>query len=207
MKFNKEQYFQIIKKALENAEELIGEAEILEKYGKNARAYTLFQFCIEEVGKAFLAFQFVLKGNIADTKETKKFFNDFKCHTTKTETSQGIDFMFALAVEKSSYSKKLLEEFIFDRDDVFVSNNYKNYSLYTSQINGKFYKPSEIITKDMLDKITKHAKFRLQVGKPFLNLGIENFDILYETRNDLNEEEESIKTQSKMEDLLKSKFN
>ncbi|MCR4032489.1 MULTISPECIES: AbiV family abortive infection protein [Flavobacterium] len=207
MKFKKEQYFQIIEKALQNAEELIVEAEILEKNGKNARAYTLFQFCLEEVGKAFLAFQFVLKGNIEDANETKKFFNDFKSHTVKTETSQGIDFMFALKIDKSPHSKKMIEEFIFNRDDVTVSNNYKNYSLYTSYIDGEFYKPSEIITNDMLDKISKHAKFRLQVGKPFIKIGIDNYDALFKTRDLLNEEEASIETQKKIKELLNSKFD
>lgn len=207
MKLNKEQYFDAIEKAFNNAEELIGEAEILVKYNKNARAYTLFQFSIEEIGKAFLAFQFVLKGNIDDIKETKKFFKDFTSHTVKTKTSQGIDFMFALEIEKSSYSKKLIEEFIFERDDVNVSNNYKNYSLYTSYKDGEFYKPSEIITKDMLNKISKHAKFRLQVGRPFIQLGIENYDILFKTRVSLDEEEVSIQTQKKIEELLNSKFD
>ncbi|PJJ08723.1 AbiV family abortive infection protein [Flavobacterium sp. 1] len=207
MKLVKEQYFQAIEKAFNNAEELIEEAEILAKHNKNARAYTLFQFSIEEIGKAFLIFQFVLNGNIEDIEETKKFFKDFRSHTVKTETSQGIDFMFALQIEKSSYSKKLIEEFIFDRVDVAVSNDYKNYSLYTSYKDGEFYKPSEIITNDMLDKISKHAKFRLQVGKPFIKLGIDNYDILFETRGSLDEEEASIQTQKKIEELLNSKFD
>lgn len=206
MRLNKEKYFLAIEKALNNAEELIEEAEILAKYNKNARAYTLFQFCIEEVGKAFLTFQFVLKGNIEDVEETKKFFKNFTSHTIKTKTSQGIDFMFALQIEKSSYSKKLLEEFIYERIDVNISNNYKNYSLYSSFKDGEFYQPSEIITKDMLNKISKHAKFRLHVGGPFIRLGVNNYDILFETRNNLCEEDASAETQKKIEELLKFKI-
>lgn len=206
MKFDKEKYFQAIQKAFKNAEELIDEAEILLKYNKTARAYTLFQFSIEEVGKAFLAFQFVLEGNINDEKETKRFFKDFRSHTAKTKSSEGVEFMFALASEKSSYSKKLLEEFMYDRKDVFVTNNFKNYSLYVSEIEGEFYKPSEIITSDMLDKISKHAKFRLQVGKPFIQLGIDNYDVLLETRGSLDKKEVSFETQKKIDELLNSSF-
>lgn len=207
MKLNKDKYFQAIEKALDNAEELIEEAEILLKYNKDARAYTLFQFSIEEVGKAFLAFQFVLRGNIENAEETKKFFKDFNSHIVKTKTSQGIDFMFALEIEKSSYSKKLMEEFIFERVDVAVFNNYKNYSLYTSYKDGEFCKPSEIITKDMLDKISKNAKFRLQVGKPFIKLGIKNYDVLFESKNNIDEKELSDETQKKIQELLNSKFD
>ncbi|PXY42725.1 hypothetical protein DMB65_01505 [Flavobacterium cheongpyeongense] len=207
MKLVKEKYFQAIDKAFNNAEELIEDAEILAKHNKKARAYTLFQLSIEEIGKAFLTFQFVLNGNIEDAEETKRFFKDFRNHTVKTKTSQGIDFMFALQIEKSRYSKKMIEEFIFQRDDVIISNDYKNYSLYTSYKDGEFCTPSEIITKDMLDKISKHAKFRLQVGKPFIKLGIDNYDILFKTRDLLNEEEASIETQKKIEELLNSKFD
>ncbi|KIO54289.1 AbiV family abortive infection protein [Flavobacterium hibernum] len=207
MKVNKNKYFDAIEKALDNAKELIEEAEILVKYNRNARAYTLFQFSIEEVGKAFLVFQFVLNGNIEDVEETKKFFKDFTSHTVKTKTSEGIDFMFALAIEKSSYSKKLIEEFIFERVDVTVSNNYKNYSLYASFKDEEFYKPSEIITKNMLDKISQNAKFRLQVGSSFIKLGVKNYDVLFETRNNFDERELSEETKKKIEELLNSKFD
>lgn len=207
MKIDKEKYFQAIEKALNNAEELIEEAKILAKYNKYARSYTLFQFSIEEVGKAILVLKFILECDIEDANETKKFFKNFTSHIVKTNISQGIDFMFALEIEKSPHSKKLLEEFIFERTDVIVSNMYKNYSLYTSFKDGEFYQPSEIITKKMLDKIARHAEFRFKVGGSFVKLGIENYDILLETRDSLDEEEASIQTQKKIEELLNSKFD
>lgn len=206
MKLNKNEYFEAIEKSLSNAEELIEEAEILVKHNKNARAYTLFQLSIEEVGKASLTFQFVLNGNIDDIGETKQFFKKFLSHTTKTESSKGIDFMFALNVGNTPFTKKLLKDLMFADEEVNISNNYKNYSLYTSLIDDKFYKPSELITTDRLGKIAHYAKLRIKIAKPFFKIGIENYDVLFETRNDLDVETMSIETQKKIEELLASNF-
>lgn len=207
MKLNKNDYFDAIEKSLSNAEELFEEAEILAKYNKYARAYTLFQFCIEEVGKAALTFHFVLYGNIDDVQATKQFNKDFVNHLTKTNNSIGIDFMFALSAKQSAFTKKLLKEMMFEyNDDAKVSNNYKNYSLYTSLIEKKFYQPSEIITKERLDKIAYYAELRLKIAKPFFSTGILNYDKLFETRNDIEKEAMSIETQKKIEELLASKF-
>lgn len=204
MKLDRLDYFGAIEKSLANARELIEEAEILVEKNKIARAYTLFQFSIEEVGKAFLTFTFVLKGDIESDLETKKFQKDFTNHLAKTKFSQGIDFMFAIMSEKSDLTKKLLENSYFELGKVHISNNYKNYSLYTSLIDNKFHKPSEIITKEKLDKIAYYAKLRFQVAEPFLKLGIQNFDVLYETRNNLDEETTSIQGYKKIKKILKN---
>ncbi|RTY65288.1 AbiV family abortive infection protein [Flavobacterium sp. LB2P53] len=204
MKIDRLDYFEAIEKSLANARELIEEAEILAEKNKVARAYSLFQFSIEEVGKAFLTFNFLLKGDIESDLETKKFQNDYKNHLAKTEFSQGIDFMFAIMAEKSDLTTKLLENSFFELGKVHISNNYKNFSLYTSLIDNKFNKPSEIITKEKLDNIAYYAKFRLQIAEPFLKLGIQNFDILYETRNNLDEEATSIKSYKKIKEILKN---
>ncbi|WP_395049133.1 AbiV family abortive infection protein [Flavobacterium sp.] len=204
IKLDRLDYFEAIEKSLGNAKELIEEAEILAEKNKVARAYTLFQFSIEEVGKAFLTFNFVLKGDIESDVETKKFYKNFINHLAKTEFSQGIDFMFAIMADKSDLTKKLLENSFFELGKVHISNDYKNYSLYTSLIDNKFHKPSEIITKEKLDKIAYYAKLRLQVAEPFLNLGIQNFDVLYETRNNLDEETTSIEGYKKIKEILKN---
>lgn len=204
IKLDQLDYFEAIEKSLANARELIEEAEILAEKNKVARAYTLFQFSIEEVGKAFLTFTFVLKGDIDNDVETKKFQRDYTNHLAKTEFSQGIDFMFAIMAEKSDLTKKLLENSFFELGKVHISNNYKNYSLYTSLIDNKFHKPSEIITTEKLDKIAYYAKLRLQIAEPFLKLGIQNFDVLYENRNNLDEEMTSIEGYKKIKEILEN---
>lgn len=206
MKFNKIQYFEAIEKSLSNAEELIEEAEILAKHNKKARAYTLFQFSTEEIGKAFLTFQFVLYGDLEDAIKTKQFLKEFRDHKTKTERAQSIDFMLAMTVKKSDFTKKLLENSMSEFNTATISNNYKNYSLYTSLIGHKFHKPLDIITEDRLAKIAYYTKLRLQVAKPFIKTGIENYDLLFETRNDLDKEKTSEKVQKRIEELLASKF-
>lgn len=204
MKLDRSDYFEAIEKSLANAKELIEEAEILAEKNKIARAYTLFQFSIEEIGKALLTFTFILKGDIESDEETKKFLKKFTSHLEKTEFSQGIDFMFAIMAEKSDLTKKLLENSFSELGKVHISNNYKNYSLYTSLIENKFHKPSEIITKEKLENISYYVKLRLQIAEPFIKLGIQNFDILYETRNDLDEEATSIKGLKKIKEIIES---
>jgi AbiV family abortive infection protein len=202
MNLTRTDLFEAIHKSLANARDLIEEAEILAQNKKIARAYTLFQLSIEEVGKASLTFNFVLKGNIENATEIKEFDRSFCSHTSKTKLSQGIDFMFALMSEKTPTTKKLLENFIEQMDKVDISNDNKNYSLYTSLIDNKFYKPSEIITEEQLSNIAFYAKLRLSIATPFFTLGIENFDVLYENRNILDEEETLNEAAKKMREIL-----
>lgn len=202
MSLTRTDYFEAIHKSLANASELIEEAEILAHNKKIARAYTLFQLSIEEVGKASLTFNFVLKGNINNAPEIRDFNKAFYSHTTKTKFSQGMDFMFALMSEKTPSTKKLLENFMEQRDKVNISNDYKNYSLYTSLIDSKFYMPSEIITEEQLSHIAYYAKLRLRVANPFFTLGIENFDALYENKSNLDEEATLDEGAKKMREIL-----
>lgn len=202
MSLTRADYFEAILKSLANASELIEEAEILAKSKKTARAYTLFQLSIEEVGKASLIFNFVLQGNIGNDIEVRNFNRAFLSHTTKTRFSQGMDFMFALMSEKTPHTKKMLENFIEQRDKVNISNDYKNYSLYTSLIDGKFYTPKEIITEEQLSNIAYYAKLRLRIANPFFTLGIKNFDVLYENRNNLDEEATLNEGAKKMREIL-----
>lgn len=202
MRLNKLDYFDAIQASLENAKELIEEAEILVNHDKIARAYTLFQFSIEEVGKASLIFNFVLRGDIENIVEINSFKKSFRSHTTKTKISQGIDLIFALMSEKSDLTKKILENWFVERDKVLISNDYKNYSLYTSLIANKFLKPSEIITKEKLDHIAYFAKLRLQIADPFFRLGIENFDAIYEHRDNFNKEEVFSEGAKKIKEIL-----
>ena len=202
MNLTRTDYFEAIHKSLANASELIEEAEILAQNKKIARAYTLFQLSIEEVGKASLTFNFVLKGDIENTIEIREFNRNFYSHTAKTKFSQGMDFMFALMSENIPNTKKILENFMEQRDKVDISNENKNYSLYTSLIDNKFYKPSEIITEEQLSNIAFYAKLRLRIATPFFSLGIENFDVLYENRNNLDEETTLNEGAKKMREIL-----
>ena len=137
-----------VEKALQNAEDLFDEAIILKNHEKTARAYTLFQFSIEEIGKAAMTFYFALHGNLKNEKEYKTFLKDFRDHKIKTEVSQGVDFMFVMMTEGNDFTKKLLHN-LLEKDNnlsLNLSNNKKNYSLYTSLIEDKFYAPLEVIT-------------------------------------------------------------
>lgn len=53
---NKDTLINCVEKCLQNARELFDEAEILKKYKKFPRAYTLYHLSIEEIGKVFFNF-------------------------------------------------------------------------------------------------------------------------------------------------------
>ncbi|OYU78870.1 MAG: hypothetical protein CFE23_16610 [Flavobacterium sp. BFFFF1] len=200
----KEDLLDAVNKALQNAEELYDEAVILKNNEKIARAYTLFQFSIEEIGKAAMTFDFALHGNLSDSKEIKIFLDKFRDHKIKTETSQGIDFMFAMRADESEFTKKLLLNFL-GKDkklSLNLSNNKKNNSLYVGLIDNKFCLPQEMISKKDLDEIELYANLRLKIAKPFFSLGVNNFEKLEETKHLFDEEKTLAEGVEKMRKLL-----
>lgn len=190
----KNDLLQAVEKSLVNAEQLFDEAIILKNHHKIARAYTLFQFSIEEIGKAAMAFNFALHGDLENRKEVDGFLKNFRDHKIKTEKSQGLDFMLIMISEANEFTKKLLNDFL-ERDKQFslnLTNDMKNFSLYTSLVNKKFSLPEELISKKDLEEIELSATLRLRIAKPFFNFGVKNFDTLDETKH-LFDEEKALK--------------
>ncbi|MBI5915264.1 MAG: AbiV family abortive infection protein, partial [Bacteroidetes bacterium] len=84
MKITKEILIDAAKKSLENAKELVVDAIILEKNNRKERAYTLFQFSIEEVGKAISSTLMIFTKGYNDVDRTKEYVRFFKDHKFKT---------------------------------------------------------------------------------------------------------------------------
>lgn len=189
----KELFKEIAHKSIENAEELFLDAHLLDKHGRKERAYTLYQLSIEEVGKAIEALLFILNDNYKSEGEVKRFKTQFfKRHKEKTLKSRGVDIMIAEVVSKGNkeIALNILKESIEAKNTINEINDFKNYSLYTSIINeSEVKKPSDLITKERLDKIREVSKNWVDAAKAFVFTGLENLEELlnYKKENPLGE--------------------
>lgn len=71
-----------VEAALLNANELLDEASLLQQHGHNARAYFLAISCVEETGKALLAFD-AQNRHLSDPAVCAKIRKSFESHTDK----------------------------------------------------------------------------------------------------------------------------
>jgi AbiV family abortive infection protein len=188
-----------MKFCLENASELINDAEILSEQKRYSRTHTLSQFALEEIGKAFMLYQ--LYNSIQSDKrkefDFKTFRKNFRNHKAKTLETTMIDLMMYAENKTGDFKTIALENF---RDIQKVKNgNYdkkKNDSLYVSIENNKFVKPSELFkekeTLDFLFKTKSKVEFLTNWIIKWLDmdewLGADKEGILTELQNELKKE-------------------
>jgi len=77
------------KSSLVNASELLAEATLLHDNGRYARAYFLSVACIEEAGKALMAFD-AQGRNLADPAVCTKLRKQMECHASKIRYALGV---------------------------------------------------------------------------------------------------------------------
>lgn len=123
--------------ALDNASQLIDEANLLLQHGRRARAYFLGVAAIEEIGKSFLAFD-ALGRNLNDSAVTAKVINSLENHSRK------INAAFHASVISHS---KLREEILGIVDLMIALKNGREPSMYTdiNYIEGKIYRPKDVV--------------------------------------------------------------
>lgn len=167
-------------KSIKNAVELIDDALLLKENNRKERAYTLFQLAIEEIGKALKIFFFLIKKDNQDNFD--KFYKKLigrDGHIEKTKTSIGVDLLILNDLkEKGLKTKELFESTVHEYRNVDKLNDYKNYSLYTSYIDGQFALPSQIINKQLVETIAIRATTRLNIASQFIKFGLDNLNIL-----------------------------
>ncbi|MBS0564792.1 MAG: AbiV family abortive infection protein [Proteobacteria bacterium] len=96
--------------ALRNADELLAEASLLHANGHNARAYFLAVACIEEAGKALLAFD-TQNRNLSDPAVCTKLKANMESHAQKITYALGI---WALSNPDPREALKVALDLIFD---------------------------------------------------------------------------------------------
>ncbi|MDR6967343.1 AbiV family abortive infection protein [Flavobacterium arsenatis] len=199
MKLTRQNLFLTIEKSIVNARELHTDAKILMENNRFERSYTCFQFCIEEIGKASLAYQFLLDD---DWSKSSRFLNDLRDHKTKTNTAIGIDMLVLKAIENPALKKNILLNSQIQSKNLKHLNDYKNYSLYVSFINGNPYMPSEIITSKILEEIEFYATIRLEIATQFLKIGLQEFDGVLEAHKSMDKEKVIKKMIDEVEKIL-----
>lgn len=159
-----------------NAKELYEEGEILKREKKYARAYTLFHLAIEEVGKVYVIFKYLLADDYSD-KKLKKFDTEFRQHKTKIDLSTNID-VFALWAKDGALSDQILENAKYSKEQIDKLNNLKNFSLYSFILNGNSYNPSDVIGSEDVDQINMIAEYRIKGTEDLTKIFLSDLDRL-----------------------------
>ncbi|MDP3359528.1 MAG: AbiV family abortive infection protein [Lutibacter sp.] len=186
---NKEEYFVGVRKSLVNATDLFDDAEILLNQKRYPRAYTLFQFAIEEIGKASMIFEFLLNTDYENKIEQNKFKKKFIDHKSKIESSIGIDLLLAFSIPNQKLKSKLIHNVNRQQNKINELNNLKNSSLYTDIVNDRFILPNELINEKMVSEIQFISNLRLKSAKQIYEIALGNFDKLHEDYKNINEDE------------------
>lgn len=183
--------------SIKNAEELFEEATLLKNAERFSRAYTLFQLSIEETGKGLILFS-----SISDYYQGVEITNlyleekGFFKHNPKTLKSIILEIILLSTID-GKISTLLKYEAMVDFMKVEETDRYKNASLYVSIEDEKFKTPSDIITKEMVEKKKFKALMRIHAIKGFF-LPLSKIKELTELMN------QAINTTEKLEAMEKS---
>ncbi|MHA7607882.1 AbiV family abortive infection protein [Elizabethkingia meningoseptica] len=174
MKITRKTLEDAISKALKNAQELYEEAEILKDKKKYARAYTLFHLAIEEVGKVFIVFKYLLAGDYSEDK-LKKFDTEFRQHKIKIDLSTNIDVIVSWVMD-GELSSEIIENITYTKEQIENLNNLKNLSLYSFIFNGNSYNPSDMIESEDVDQINQIAEYRIKGTEDLAKVLLKDLD-------------------------------
>ena len=186
-----------IKKAFANDESFLDDANVLKNNKKWAHGYSFCQLAIEELSKITILFQLWIDRINGNEIKYKKLDNDFKNHIEKTKLSVETEKSFFLLYKEYSGARwvddaiKKGDEFI---QNIKLSNNLKNESLYVTIQNNDFQSPDEIITKEIFDSIYGTALMRKMIFEKLLK-GSEKY--IYEIARLFNKEVENSKNDNK----------
>jgi AbiV family abortive infection protein len=144
-------------KVLENARDLIHDAETLLKAKRYARSYYLAHLACEEMAKIPMligAAVDILGGRRFDWTELDRRLHS---HTEKIMGILVIDYFTDRKAENDPDIEKLKE----DLERTKSYKKLKEHSLYTGLVEGRFKKPSELIHPGLATNLVKLAQDRL----------------------------------------------
>ena len=134
-------------KVVENARELVQDAEILLSKRRFPRAYSLAHLAIEEMAKIPMLFRAGTEIMVGIEVDWKTLNRRLHSHEDKIKNIS----IFGLFIEEISdeFGLEIDNPIKYMEDDLRDLNRQKNFGLYTSLVNEGFRKPSEIITAEM----------------------------------------------------------
>ena len=158
--------FSAMSKTLENAQELIEEAELLLSNNHYPRAYALAHLASEELIKCLLLFPAAIE--LARDRPIDWGGIDRRLREHRAKIRGTILLNFVLDPPSDGvYQASELSQRMNTVPDI---NDKKNYSLYASQIGHEFFKPSELIGDQAAIACVSDARGLLQVAQMFYSL-------------------------------------
>ena len=184
----------------ENATNLIKEADLLFQNIFLPRAYTLYQFAIEEIGKCSILYKAIIEYNwgvpINFDYLKQKGFTD---HKSKTKDSLHTELFAIQMFEKHIGAESSLKESIYwDYDNVNLINDKKNNSLYVGLSDQKFLSPNQAISYKDVAEIQYKAKIRLKTSENHLRPLEEMKEIALQLKEILEDPEKAKEFESKL---------
>jgi AbiV family abortive infection protein len=178
MNFSDQQLIVAIQKSMVNAGELLADAKLLHENARLSRAYTLYQLAMEETGKALRTYASIILGVLNTEKGRKEFKRTFADHVEKAQSARSMMLIVIDSVRREypEIAMKLYEWTFTEFTDSKTLNDYKNYSLYTSWVDGAYKMPSEVITKGRVNYIELMSAVRFKAASAFIDGSIKNIE-------------------------------
>ncbi|SRR5713226_4570430 len=157
------QIFSASYKILENARELIEEAELLLRNNHYPRAFALAHLASEELIKCQLLLPVAIELARDHRVDWKKIHLGLKEHRVKIGGAIVLNFVLDPPSDGVYQASELSQQMSTLQD----TNDIKNYSLYASQIGHEYFKPSERIDDQAAIACVSHARGLQQMFQMF----------------------------------------
>jgi AbiV family abortive infection protein len=152
-------------KILENARELIDEAQLLLENRRFPRAYALAHLGCEELAKIPMLVRAATATAVGSRVDWHKLFKRLCSHSEKIKGFLVMDFVVSPEAEDDADTKRLLEDIKRMPD----YNRLKNSALYAGLMDADFVKPSELISSELAAALVKLARKRLGSSRKLSN--------------------------------------
>ena len=175
-------------KILENASDLIRDADCLFEEGRWARSAFLSHIAIEELGK-YLMIMGAIVNHISKQIDWKKFWKRFVSHRSKTQNI----FFFDAALSPPEEDEEILRDFEKAESDSAKFQKEKLSSLYVDFRNDQFILPMDVVNEDTAKRAIENAKAVLDFFQNGENLVFSKVDLGKLTADTVARIEEEVK--------------
>jgi AbiV family abortive infection protein len=179
MIINDEILKKVAAKSMQNAESLMSDADLLREAKRYQRAYALYQFSMEEVGKAISSV--LLLALIDPTNEDISIYKkNFTKHRYKIKRSSFLDSFICQVLYKGDYegAMNFLNSSLEENESIL--DDRKNKSLYTEIIGEEVKVPSEMIDDTHMNYVQFRATTRYKMAQPMVKMLSEHYEELRE---------------------------
>jgi len=163
---------------INSAQSLIQDGKLLYTNNRFARAFSMFQFASEELGKALILFDILLMRKLKRKINYKMRSKEITDHQVKHRYSVGIEFTAISMIysDDTEDRKEILKSVIKKLQSSKIYNDLKNNSIYVNLQNDKFKIPEEYINKEIAEAIMIDVDQRFQIYSRDIDERLERID-------------------------------